>query len=312
MESMESLAVLESFVRSAECGGFSAAARLLALSPAAVSRNVAQLEQRLGVQLFHRSTRRLELTEAGQRFFSSIGGPLEALQASIAQANAAGPAGGGVLKVSLAPAFGRAYVLPLLPEFRSRWPQLQLQWHFEERAVDLQAEGYDVALGVGLHESSAVAVRVLAPAHLVAVSAPAYMAGRAMPSDPSRMAGLEGIVQLSKATGRVARWSMRQASGAEQPALLSESLVFDDAAAVREACLLGLGVALLPMADVLLPLQRGELLRLLPGWWADAGSIAVACPAHVPQQGKVRAFVDFIVERFQQHGLAARLDAGRS
>jgi DNA-binding transcriptional LysR family regulator len=104
---------------------------------------------------------------------------------------------------------------------------------------------------------------------------------------------------------------MRQAEGAEQPALLSETLVFDDAMAVREACLLGMGVALLPLADVLLALQRGALVRLLPDWWADAGMLSVAYPSHTPREGKARAFVDFLVERLRETGLAQRLDAAK-
>src|SRR5258707_10144516 len=103
---METLANLESFVRSAETGGFSAAARRLALTPAAVSRNVAMLERNLGVRLFHRSTRKLTLTEAGERFLEAIGGNLDGLQAAIAGvANDRGePA--GVLKVSMSLTFG--------------------------------------------------------------------------------------------------------------------------------------------------------------------------------------------------------------
>jgi DNA-binding transcriptional LysR family regulator len=308
---MESLANLESFVRSAESGGFSAAARQLGLTPAAVSRNVGQLELRLGVRLFHRSTRRLELTEAGQRFLSSIDGPLQALRASIAEVGPASDTAGGVLKVSMPRAFGLAYVLPLLPEFHAQWPKIQPQWHFEDRVVDLVAEGLDAAIGVGLEASSGVVAKVLAPAHMVAVAAPAYMAARAAPVMPSRLSGLEGIVLRAPSTGRVRHWSMRQAEGVEQPALLSETLVFDDAMAVREACLLGLGVALLPLADVLLALQRGALVRLLPDWWADAGTLSVVYPSHMPRQGKARAFVDFLVERFRETGLAQRLDAAK-
>lgn len=306
---MESLANLESFVRAAECGGFSAAARQLGLTPAAVSRNVGQLELRLGVRLFHRSTRRLELTEAGERFLSSVDGPLRALRASMAGIGPQGDTGGGVLKVSMARAFGLAHVLPLLPEFRAQWPRVQPQWHFEDRAVDLVAEGLDVAIGTGLEAGSGVVTRTLAPAHLVAVAAPGYMAAHAAPTLPSRLAALDGIVLRCPASGRARHWSMRQADGSGQPALLSETLVFDDPMAVREACLLGLGVALLPLADVLLPLRRGALVRLLPQWWADAGTMAIAHAADAPQGGKARAFVDFLVERFAAESLARRLDA---
>src|ERR1700742_1693748 len=112
---METLANLESFLRSAETGGFSAAARRLALTPAAVSRNVARLERNLGVRLFHRTTRKLTLTEAGERFLHAIRGNLDELPASIASAATDRAAPACVLKVSLGLTFGVDYILPLLP-----------------------------------------------------------------------------------------------------------------------------------------------------------------------------------------------------
>src|ERR1700704_4631196 len=119
---MEPLANLESFVRSAEAGGFSAAARRLSLTPAAVSRNVAALERNLGVRLFQRSTRKLMLTEAGERFLLAIRHNLDELQASIASIATDRGEPAGVLKISLGMTFGVEYILPLLPEFLKRYP----------------------------------------------------------------------------------------------------------------------------------------------------------------------------------------------
>ena len=138
---METLANLESFVRSAEARSFSAAARRLSLTPAAVSRNVAMLERNLGVRLFQRSTRKLTLTEAGERFLHAIRGNLEELQASIASVATDRGEPAGVLKVSLGLAFGVDYILPLLPEFLKRYPNVHPDWQFESRLVDLIAEG---------------------------------------------------------------------------------------------------------------------------------------------------------------------------
>src|SRR5271170_7812215 len=114
---METLANLESFVRSAEAGGFSAAARQLGLTPAAVSRNVAILERNLGLRLFHRSTRKLTLTEAGERLLVGVSGNLDSLQAAIAATKGSGNEPAGTLKLSLPPTFGISHVLPLLPAF---------------------------------------------------------------------------------------------------------------------------------------------------------------------------------------------------
>ena len=122
---METLANLESFVKSAESGGFSAAARRLSLTPAAVSRNVATLERNLGIRLFQRSTRSLVLTEAGERFLQAIQGSLEELQASIANTATDRGEPTGVLRVSLGLTFGVDYIVSLLPDFLKRYPKIQ-------------------------------------------------------------------------------------------------------------------------------------------------------------------------------------------
>src|SRR5690242_14794077 len=119
---MENLITLESFVRSAQAASFSAAARRLGLTPAAVSQNVARLEARLGVRLFQRSTRGLTLTEPGERFLREVSGGLDTLQTAIANVAQAAEQPAGVLKVSMAPAFGQGYLLPLLRDFLARYP----------------------------------------------------------------------------------------------------------------------------------------------------------------------------------------------
>ncbi|MCQ1856412.1 LysR family transcriptional regulator, partial [Neorhizobium galegae] len=163
---MESLANLDSLMRSAGLGGSAAAARLLALTPAAVSRNVAMLERNLGTRLFQRSTRRLTLTEAGERFLSEIRDHVGALQAAIAGASSESAEPAGVLKVSMSPHFGTGYILPLLPEFIARYPLIRPDWSFENRQVDLIAEGYDAAIGGGFGLRAGAVAGGLARAHM--------------------------------------------------------------------------------------------------------------------------------------------------
>jgi DNA-binding transcriptional LysR family regulator len=297
---METLANLESFVRSAETGSFSAAARLLALTPAAVSRNVAMLERNIGVRLFQRSTRKLSLTEAGEGFLASIGGNLEALQAAINAVSSDRGEPAGVLKVSLAPTFGIGHVLPLLPAFLERYPLIKPEWHFENRPVDLIAEGYDAAIGGGFELTPGVISRTLAAADVVAVASPAYLAGRPLPDDPTQLSRFNGIAMRGSRTGRIRQWVMQDGAGHEAPVSLSETIVLNDPAAMREAALLGLGVTLLVLPDVSAHLQRGELVRLLPDWHADAGPISLYYPSRTLMPAKTRVFIDFVVEAFQQ------------
>ena len=297
---METLANLESFVRSAETGSFSAAARLLALTPAAVSRNVAMLERNLGVRLFQRSTRKLSLTEAGERLLASIGGNLQALQTAISAVSSDRSEPAGVLKVSLAPTFGIGHVLPLLPAFLALYPLIRPEWHFENRQVDLIAEGYDAAIGGGFELTPGVISRTLAAADIVAVASPAYMAGRALPDSPEHLHRFDGIVMRGSRTGRIRQWVMQDGAGNEAQANMSENIVLNDPAAMREAAILGLGVTLLVLPDVAANIERGELLRLLPDWYANAGPISLYYPSRTLMPAKTRAFIDFVVEAFQR------------
>src|SRR6476620_11504021 len=272
---METLANLESFVRSAELGGFSAAARRLSLTPAAVSRNVAMLERNLGIRLFQRSTRKLVLTEAGEHFLQAIQGSLEELQASIANAATERGEPAGVLRVSLSLAFGVDYIVSLLPGFLKRYPKIRPDWQFESRQVDLIAEGFDAAIGGGIELPPGLVSRVLAPLHIIAVASPNYMKGRTPPIDPTGLSEFDGIVLRSSFTGRLRHRVMRDAIGTELPAALNEAIVVNDPAAVSQAALLSLGVALVSVPEALPYLESNALMRLVPSWYAHLGSISL-------------------------------------
>jgi DNA-binding transcriptional LysR family regulator len=303
---METLANLESFVRSAETGGFSAAARRLSLTPAAVSRNVAILERNLGVRLFHRSTRKLTLTEAGERLLLGIRGNLEELQASIASVATDRGEPAGVLKVSMGLTFGVDYIVPLLPEFLRRYPKVRPDWQFESRQVDLIAEGIDAAIGGGIELAPGVVSRTLAPLHIIAVASPSLMKGRTPPADPSGLAAFDGIVMRSSDSGRIRERMMRDVVGTEMAASLEETVVFDDPEAMCRAALLGLGVALIAVPHVLPHLEAGTLVRLVPQWYSDAGPISIYYATRTLLPAKTRAFVDFVIEAFQRQRLAER------
>ncbi len=303
---METLANLESFVRSAETGSFSAAARRLSLTPAAVSRNVATLERNLGIRLFQRSTRRLTLTEAGERFLLAIRGNLDELQASIASVATDRGEPSGVLRVSMGMTFGVEYILPLLPDFLKRYPDVRADWQFENRQVDLIAEGFDAAIGGGIELAPGLVSRVLAPVHIVAVASPAYLKGRTPPADPSGLATFDGIVMRGSRTRRIHQRPMRNAAGDEMAVPLKETIAFDDPEAMCQAAVLGLGVAQIAMAHALRHLESGALERLVPQWYADAGPISIYYASRTLMPAKTRVFVDFVVEAFRRQRLAER------
>ncbi len=232
---METLANLESFVRSAESGSFSSAARRLALTPAAVSRNVAQLERNLGVRLFQRSTRGLTLTEAGERFLQTVSGGLDSIQAAIADVTAKAGQPAGVLKLSAGLGFGRDYLLPLMPAFIARYPAVVPDWHFENRQVDLIGDGFDAAIGGGIELTPGVVARELTRIHVVAVATPAYMCGRAWPDNPAGLTTFDGIPMRSAHTGRVRQRSMRHVRGEEMAIDMPTRMTVNDRCRRRRA-----------------------------------------------------------------------------
>lgn len=306
---METFANLESFVRSAESGSFSSAARRLALTPAAVSRNVAQLERNLGVRLFQRSTRGLTLSEAGEHFLQSVRGGLKSVQDAIADimVNAGQPA--GVLKLTAAPGFGMEFLLPLMPTFLERYPAVIPDWIFDNRPVDLIAEGFDAAIGGGFELQPGMVARELGRIQLVAVASPAFMRGKRRPKDPSGLAEFAGVVMRSPLNGRARTRIMRNSAGTEMEAEQKTAIFINDPDAQCRATLLGLGVGLVAVPYAAPHLASGTLERLLPEWHVDLGPISLYFASQKLLPAKTRAFIDFAIHAFGEQKLAHVLSA---
>ncbi|NYI02743.1 LysR family transcriptional regulator [Cupriavidus plantarum] len=305
---MEALNLLESFVHSADTCSFSAAARRLGVTPAAVSKNVARLERHLGLRLFQRSTRKLTLTQGGEQFLRQISKPYATLREAFADAAQDAGTPAGVLRVSMGFAFGRQHLLPLLNDFLARYPAIVPDWHFDNRAVDLIRDGFDAAIGSGIEIAEGVVARELARSQMVVSASPAYMEGRPMPRHPSDLAELDGIARRSSSTGRLRAWTLRSAVGEEAPVSYRIRAIFDDPEAMAQAAIQGLGIALLPMAHAARWLESGTLLRLLPGWYADNGQILLYYPNKTLLPARTRAFVDFVIDAFRTKGVARHLD----
>lgn len=308
---MEALSSIESFVRSAEGGSFSAAARRLGITPAAVSKNVAKLESNLGVRLFQRSTRSLALTEAGERFLADATSGLATLQNAMSNLAAQGGLPAGVLKVSLAPAFGRDYVLPLLNAFLDKFPAVVPDWHFDNRQVDLVGEGFDAAVGGGIELTPGVVARELARLHLIPVASPKYLADRPSIHDPTSLAMADGVLWRSPQTGRVRPWSLQKRDGQQAMVELRPRITMSDPESLCRGVVMGLGVGLVGMPHALPYLHSGELVRLLPRWFSDVGAVSLYYPGTKLLPAKTRAFVDFTVQAFRDQDLATKLRADR-
>ncbi|CAK9888172.1 MULTISPECIES: LysR family transcriptional regulator [Pseudomonas] len=306
---MESFSSIECFVRSAEVGSFAEAARRLSLTPAAVGKNVARLEARLGVRLFQRSTRRLTLTEAGQRFLGEVAASFQTIQYAVANLASAEGQPAGTLKVSMGTVFGRLYIVPLLAEFLRRYPAISPDWHFDNRQVDLIGQGFDAAIGGGFDLPQGVVARKLTPAHRILVAAPAYLQLHPPITQPADLHELDGILIRSPQTGRVRSWPLTSREREQSPLSLRVRMTMSDSEAACAAAEQGLGVALVSMPFAVPYLQAGRLLRVLPDWYVDDGNISLYYAEHKLLPGKTRAFVDFVIEQFAGQGLAQRFDA---
>lgn len=306
---METFTSIECFIRSAEVGSFAEAARRLSLTPAAVGKNVAGLEARLGVRLFQRSTRSLALTEAGQRFLAEVRDSFQTIQHAVTNLASAEGQPAGTLKVSMGTVFGRLYILPMLGDFLRRYPAITPDWHFDNRQVDLIAQGFDAAIGGGFELPPGVVARKLAPAHRILVASADYLEGCGEVRTPEDLARADGILIRSPQTGRVRSWPLTSRWQEQSPLNLRQRMTMSDSEAACAAAEQGLGVALVSMPFAVPYLQRGSLRRVLPDWYVDDGNISLYYAQHRLLPGKTRVFVDFLMEQFVVQGLAGRFDA---
>ena len=297
---------LDCFVAAADEASFSAAARRLGLTPAAVSKSVARLEAGVGVRLFQRSTRSLSLTAEGERLYRQVCLPWTEIADALADLRQDAGKPAGTLKIAMAPAVGRMYFVPLLEGFLERYPDVVPDLHFDNRQVDLIGEGFDVAIGGGVELTDALVARELAQARSVLVAAPGYLRRFTAPEEPEQLSRHRGLLRRALGSGRLMPWTLKSGAGREVVANVRPVAVLDDPEAIARAAAIGLGIAMLPMPHALPLLETGELLRVLPDWHGLNRPLAIYYSSRRLLPAKVRVFVDYVVEAFRTGGGAER------
>lgn len=300
----ESISHLVSFIYSAEERGFSPAARRLGLSPAAVSKNVARLEQHLGVRLFQRTTRQLRLTAEGERYLHEVAEPWRRIEEATQATRQGAGQPGGTLKIGMAPLVGRTYFVPMLEDFLARYPAIVPDLHFDNRQVDLVKEGFDVAIGGGVDLNEGMVARELTRVRSVVVASPAYLERRGWPHDPDGLARHDGIARRAVGSGRLLSWTLRHDDGRQAPVDLRTVMVCDDPEAMAQAALAGIGVAVLPLPHAQAFLRSRALVDVLPGWFVEGRALCLYYASRRLLPAKTRVFIDFVVARFEEQGLA--------
>jgi len=293
MERLDAMAV---FARVIEAESFSGAARALGLSKSAVSKQVSRLEDRLGLRLLNRTTRRLSLTEAGAAFYQGCQRVVAEAEAAEQAVTHLASAPRGRLRVSAPMSFGVSHVSPALPEFLGRYPELAVDLTLNDRIVDLVEEGFDVGIRIGGLTDSSLVARRLAPNRTVLSAAPAYLQVRGTPRDVGELEDHACLIYSYQATG--AAWRLTGPKG-DRRFKVSGPLRVNNGDAILAAALGGLGVALLPCFICGEDLRAGRLVRVLPDWEAPPDSaVSAVFPAARHLSPKVRAFIDFLAERF--------------
>ncbi|GBO55671.1 transcriptional regulator, LysR family [Pseudanabaena sp. lw0831] len=293
---MDRLDCIQSFVRVVETGSFSAVARERDTTQPTISKQIAALEDYLDVQLLTRSTRKLQLTQEGERFFEHCQGVLEAAaeaEASVGQRQK--PI--GTLRVSCPVAFGQIQVMPYVKGFLARYPNIRLDLSLSDRFVDLVEDGTDIAIRIGQVNDPALIVHRIGLTRRVTVAAKSYFCDRSEPQTPDELVEHNCIVYTRLATGN--EWHFQCPTGGTTQVVVRGNLQVDNSSAIREAVLSGVGIAVCPVW------LFGELLtsNCLSVILKDYQPIPL--PIHaVYRRGrfipaKVRCFIEYLTNEFK-------------
>jgi len=298
---MESLNGFVVFVQVAETRSFVAAGRLLGVSASAIGKSVARLEQKLGVRLFHRSTRSVTLTAEGTLFLERSRRILAEIEAAELELSQAAAVPRGRLRVSLP--LVSALVLPVLAEFMREYPEIELDLDFTDRMVDVIEEGFDAVVRTGEPSDSRLSARRLGTFQARLVASPDYLARRGTPKAPSDLRQHTCLHYRFPNSGKLETWALRQEPGAPD-LVLPTSMICNNIETRVCFALQGLGIAYLPDFAIREPLGDGRLMPILAEHVERTGVFHVLWPASKHPLPKVRALVDFLGERVFPEGRA--------
>jgi DNA-binding transcriptional LysR family regulator len=295
---MDRFQSLMAFARVVEAGSFARAADRLDISVSAVSRQLADLESHLGVRLLNRTTRRLSLTESGQAFYERCVQLLADLEEAEEAVSASAVVPRGTLRITASISFGAGYLGPAIAEFRQRHPQLRFDIELSDRAVDLVDERIDLAIRIGAIGSQALIGRRIGIAQMVCCAAPAYLAQHEAPRTPADLARHACLTYEYSSGGNL--WRFTDAANRVHDVNVSGVAHANNGAMLAALAVAGVGITLEPDFIVAPDVRAGRLVRLLRDYAPPAIRINAAYPSRRHLSAKVRAFIDFLVARFER------------
>ena len=290
------LVELEAVAAVARRRSFRAAATELGMSRTALSSAVAGLEERIGVRLFHRTTRRVSLTEAGEQFIASVAPALAQIRGAMDAVNTHRATPTGTLRINSSLGAAHRVLAPVVLEFLRRHPSMRVDIVTEGRLIDIVASGFDAAIRMAASvPRDMIAVSFGMPVRFAVVGSPTLLRGKALPKKPADLASLP-CVCVRETSGAPYRWEFAR-GGRKVSVDVRGALVLDAPTLMHEAALAGAGLAYLAEWSILDDVKAGRLVRVLEDWSPSAGELALYYPAnrHVP--AGLRAFVALIRER---------------
>ncbi|KAF0866715.1 LysR family transcriptional regulator [Pseudomonas sp. LD120] len=291
---MDNLNGLQVFVCVVQSGSLVAAGERLGLSASAVGKALARLEQRLGVRLLNRSTRRLSLTDEGALFYERGQRIVDEVHEAEAELARLSDAPRGRLRVSL-PAIGYRMLLPILPAFSARYPDIELDLDFNDRLIDVIAEGVDAVIRSGELPDSQLRSRSLGPFGFVLVGAPGYFARRGIPHSPRELERHACLRYKFPGGPQLQPWRLHLADS-PTPLVLGSALTSNNLESLIHAATQGLGIAYVPDFVVSGALADGSLVSVLDDFQQERGKFSILWPSSRHLLPKLRVFVDFLGE----------------
>ncbi|AFY18789.1 LysR family transcriptional regulator [Pseudomonas sp. UW4] len=301
---MEDLNTLYYFTQVVEHHGFAAAGRALDMPKSKLSRRIAELEERLGVRLLHRTSRHCSLTEIGQAYYQRcLAMRVEAESAAeLIERNRSEPQ--GMVRISCPTALLNTWVGPMLTRYMLKYPLVQVFIESTNRRVDLIHEGFDIALRVRFPplENTDMVMKVLGNSTQSVVGSPAFLSRLSTPASPADLSGLPSLHW--GAAQREYQWELFGADGSTAMIRHAPRMVTDDLLALRHAAVAGIGIVHLPSVVVRDEIAAGQLVELVPGWAPKSGVIHAIFPSRRGLLPSVRTLIDFLGEEFSRSDIA--------
>jgi DNA-binding transcriptional LysR family regulator len=288
---------MDTFIRVVEAGGISAAADRLGVAKSAVSRRLKELEKHLGVELFHRTTRQMNLTDTGRAFYHQAVRILDdVLEAEIATSQAHGTLKGS-LKIALPSSFGLMHMGPVINDFLKEHAQVEFDLDFNDREIDLIQEGFDLAIRIANLPDSSLIARRFAPVKTVICASPDYLKQTGTPRTPDDL--IEHQCLVYSLLRDFEYWHLTDASGNEIKTRIHPYLKASTGEFLRDAAVEGRGIILVPTFIAYKEIESGALVPLLNEYSSSQFNAYAIYPQTRHLSQRVRTFVDFLVERFE-------------